>query len=99
MDKTVMRKIDALAHAIAREVNNEDLTPAAREMASAQLNLMRIDKVRDALLRTSKGEICDSVSLRRVAALDRYERYARTKRRRASEQLEASLLQWGPVSS
>lgn len=92
-DKVALRNIDALARAVAREVGNGDMMPIAIEMARAQVSLMRIDEVRDDMM--GAGAIGDSPTLRRVAALDRYERYARTKRRRAAEQLEASWLKRG----
>jgi hypothetical protein len=59
------------------------LTSAA-EFAQAQLQLLRIRSTRTELI--SKIELYknNTQELHHLAALDRYERYAHTKRRRAS---------------
>lgn len=90
-DEAAVRKIDALAHAVVREANSSQLMLVATEMARAQVTLMRINKLRDEMMGAMDGHGGDSATFRRVAALDRYERYARTKRRRAADQLEALL--------
>jgi hypothetical protein len=59
---------------------------AATEVALAQLELLQIRKVRAQLMAGIDLESCAVQTLRRLAALDRYERYART-RRRASRKL------------
>lgn len=60
-------------------------------MADAQINLLHLEKIRTVMMAAMEGCDSDSGNLRRLAALDRYERYAQTKRRRASAQLEALL--------
>ena len=72
--------------ALVRLLVGEDLTrlAAAAEFAEAQLELLRIRAVR----RQMHGEIdlnrCDLQGLRRLSAIDRYERLALTRRRQAS---------------
>ena len=56
----------------------------AAEFAEAQLELLRIRSTRTALISEIDFVNCDTHKLRRLLALDRYERYAHTKRRRAS---------------
>jgi len=79
--------VDALAHALAgKEADQEDLMSAA-EFAEAQLELLRIRATRTALIAKLEFVETDMQELRRLLALDRYERYAHTKRRRASAKL------------
>ena len=58
-----------------------------KEMAQAQLELLRVRKVRAAMLAAADLEGGDPKSMQALLALDRYERYAHTKRRRASAKL------------
>lgn len=84
-------KIDALARALVRDENDGQQLFLATSMAVAQVNLLHIERTRKDMMVVLEGRDSDSGTLRRLAALDRYERYARTKRRRASEQLEALI--------
>ena len=78
----------ALVAALAGEKADGDRKPAIAEMAQAQLELLRIRKVRaETLARVDLERIGPQV-LKRVIALDRYERYAHGKRRRASRKLQ-----------
>ncbi len=82
-----MSAVDSLAHALAgKEADQENLTTAA-EFAEAQLELSRIRATRTALIAKLEFIETDMQELRRLLALDRYERYAHTKRRRASVKL------------
>ena len=60
---------------------------AATEAALAQPDLQRIRAERAELLAELDLASGDVASLRRLPALDRYERLAHTKRRRASRKL------------
>ena len=60
---------------------------AATEVAQAQLELLRIRAVRAELTAMVDLTSCNLEQRRRLAALDRYERFAHTKRRRASRKL------------
>ena len=62
----------------------------ATEFAHAQLELRRIRSTRTGLMETFDPNQPDVGVLLRLAALDRYERYAHTKRRRASAKLEGA---------
>jgi hypothetical protein len=79
-------KVDAIALALAGDSTDEERLVAASEVARAQLELMSIRSVRAEMIASAKNDLLasDTLKLRRLAALDRYERYARTKRRRAS---------------
>lgn len=90
-DEISSRKIDALARALVHDENDGQQLFLATSMADAQINLLHIEKIRTDMMAAMEGRDSDSGNLRRLAALDRYERYAQTKRRRASEQLEALL--------
>ena len=79
-----MSAVDSLAHALAgKQADQESLTTAA-EFAEAHLELLRIRSTRTALIAKIDFVKCDTQELQRLVALDRYERYAHTKRRRAS---------------
>ena len=79
-------KVEAIALALAGDGVDEQRLAAASEVARAQLELLRVRSVRAQMMASAKGDLLasDTLKLRRLAALDRYERYARTKRRRAS---------------
>lgn len=77
-------KADAIAHALTCE--GAPLTIAA-EFAQAQSGLLRIRRVRSEMLARMDFSLSNTKELRRLAALDRYERLTQTKRRRASLKL------------
>jgi hypothetical protein len=83
-DPVTSAKVDAIAHALAGEHATEDRLTSAADFARAQLELPRIRSTRIELL--AKIDLNDNnlQELQRLAALGRYERYAFTKRRRAS---------------
>jgi hypothetical protein len=86
-DPLTFAKVDALAHTLAgKQADQEDLMSAAA-FAEAQLELSRIRATRTALIAKIDFLETDMQELRRLLALDRYERYAHTKRRRASVKL------------
>jgi hypothetical protein len=87
IDMTTSAKADAIGRALARDQAGEDQRVAAAEVAQAQLELLRIRAVRaelTAMIDVTSGNL---EQLQRLAALDRYERFAHTKRRRASRKL------------
>lgn len=95
-DEISSRKIDALARALVHDENDDQQLFLATLMADAQISLLDIEKIRTDMMAAMEGRDCDSGNLRRLAALDRYERYAQTKRRRALEQLEACSVTGSP---
>jgi hypothetical protein len=79
---------EAMVRLLVRDQTSEVQLAAATEVALAQQELLRIRAVRAAMA----AQIYDLAStdietLRRLAALDRYERLALSKRRRASKRL------------
>lgn len=90
-DEISLSKINALARALVHDENDSQQLFLATSIADAQINLLRIERTRTDIMVALEDRDSDSRKLRRLAALDRYERYARTKRRRASEQLEALI--------
>jgi hypothetical protein len=87
IDGDVSTKIEALVEALASNNPDTDRQLAIAEIAQAQLELLQIRKVRAQMLAGTKLEEGDLKVLQRLLALDRYERYAHTKRRRASVKL------------
>jgi hypothetical protein len=78
--------IEAIARAVGRDTASE-LQEATTLFARAQLELRGIRKVRHELLADLECGKLKPQELRRVAALDRYERLARTKSRRAKRSI------------
>jgi hypothetical protein len=80
-DPILSGKVEAIAQALVREQAGQNMFASAADFARAQLELLRI--------RVTRAELATGLNyhntqqLRRVAALDRYERYYFTKRRRA----------------
>jgi hypothetical protein len=67
----------ALAEADVRRVGT------AKQLAQAQLELLRVRGIRRDLMASLDVERCGPEDLKRLIALDRYERIALTKRRKA----------------
>jgi hypothetical protein len=59
-------------------------------VAKAHVKLLRIRAVRAELMKAFDLESGNIEQLKRLAALDRYERFAHTERRRAARKLNAS---------
>jgi hypothetical protein len=81
---TSSAKAAALAGAVVPQDADENRRQAAEEFAHAQLALERIRMTRADLMGTFDPDRPEIKTLRRLAALDRYERYNITKRRKAS---------------
>jgi transposase len=85
LDPGMSTKFEAIAHALRAIGEN---TEAATECAEALLDLARIRSVRAQITAAMEShEYGEVQKLRRLAALDRYERLAQTKCRRASHKL------------
>ena len=78
---------DALARTSITDPNQEAMT-AATEMVHAQFELLQIRRVRREMMTVMEIDATCVDKLRRLAALDRYERLAQTKRLRASRKLK-----------
>jgi hypothetical protein len=83
-DPAMSAKVEAIAQALAGEGASEDQMTSAAEFAQAQLELLRIRAIRAETMRDTDLKLGSTQDLRRLLALDRYERYAHTKRRRAA---------------
>jgi hypothetical protein len=85
-----IKRIEALKKQLGGRNGDADLDLALEEFARAQLQILRIRKVQThALAELRKGAESDELkALRRLASLDRYERYALTQRGRAARRLE-----------
>jgi hypothetical protein len=87
LDPATYAKVDSLAREVAGDQASDDQQTAAQDFARAQIELLRIGLVRAEQLGNTDISSCNVAELKRLAALDRYERYSRTKRRRAAQRL------------
>jgi hypothetical protein len=94
LDPVVSAKAAAIVEALAGKEPDPETALFAAEFARAQLDLDRIRSTRAEL--TAKIDF-DQPSLRQLqhlVGLDRYERYATTKRRRAAVKFQAPPANW-----
>ena len=84
-------KLAAIAQAVAGEGADEEQLLSAADFAQAQLEVLQIRARRTELIAKIDLSQCDTPALRRLVALDRYERYARTRRRRASDRFDVGI--------
>ena len=82
LDLATSSKVDALARALTPRDAGEAEWTSAVEFATAQIELVRIRTIRTELLVDIDN--LNTQELQQLASLDRYERYAHTRRRRAS---------------
>jgi len=87
LDFAMSEKADAIGHMLAGKGANDEQLTSTMQVAHAEVELLRIRRVRAELMAAIDVACCDPHQLRRLVALDRYERYAHTKRRRASAKL------------
>jgi hypothetical protein len=87
IDATALAAIDELATEIASYVEHNHKLRVT-EAAAAVLEVVRVQKVRTAMLINMDLATTTPGDLQRLIALDRYEGRARTRRRRAAFQLE-----------
>lgn len=89
-DVLTMTAIDLVARAVIGSADAAVVgAEAAAAFARSQMELRRIRSIRGGMLAALVSGDLDPEELRRLAALDRYERLARTKSRRARRQLDA----------
>jgi len=87
LDMEASAKADAIARALTSDRASEEQLTAATEVARAQMELLRTRAARAEFLAQVDLGSADLQTLKRLAALDRYERFAHTKRRRESRKL------------
>src|SRR3954447_17446262 len=83
-------EVAAIAPLVAPENASADELSWASDFANAQLELWRIRKVRSKILMELDVAAVDGRPWQRLASIDRYERYAHTRRRRAALNLETT---------
>ena len=86
-DAVTEQRLVAMVQALVSGGSAREHQLAFAEAAQAQLDLLRIRKVRADMMVELSAPIGDSQYLRRLLALDRYERRALTRRRRAGNKL------------
>jgi hypothetical protein len=90
-DSASTRRVNSLKRKLLGESANKDLERAAEEFTRAQLQISRIRKAQSKalaeLVKALEGD--HAKALRRLGALDRYERYAFTVRERAQRVIES----------
>ena len=87
LDPVTSAKADAIARALIVGDPNEEKLRSAAEFAAAQLELQRIRSTRADLMAKVDLNQPDIQVLQRLVALDRYERYAHSRRRRTAVKL------------
>jgi hypothetical protein len=88
VDRPTSERIEALTRLLIGEGPSEKQVAAVAEFATAQLDLLRIRAVGREIDGRIDLDLCEKQELRRLAALDRYQRLAHTRRRRASYKLD-----------
>ena len=88
IDVATSAKVGEIARALVAEQAWATEIGAAMEFAEAQIELLHIRAIRAHMLRSVDLAKATADQLERVVALDRYERYAHTKRRQAASHLE-----------
>lgn len=87
LDPVALAKIESIASVLGGEDASQTRLTFAAEFAQAQLELLRIRSVRAEQVAAIGSDHIDTKKIARLASLDRYERLAHTKRRRASYKL------------
>jgi hypothetical protein len=83
-------KVRQMAQMLVPEGADDMQVMAAVEMAQAQSQLLRVSSVRSKLLANLDLALANLKQLRQLAALDRYDRQALTRRSRAPGRLSAA---------
>lgn len=84
LDPATSAQVDAITQVLIDDGASET---SAAEFARAQLELLRIRAIRAELMKEADIKLGNPQELRRLMALDRYERVAHTKGRRAARNL------------
>jgi hypothetical protein len=90
-DPAILARVHSTARDCVGEPATEDQRTSVADFFRAQIEVLRIRAIRTeqwASISQKEGEDYDPKELKRLASLDRYERYAFTKRRRAAQKLQ-----------
>ncbi len=88
-DPITASTVEAVAQGLVSDQTDEAQLAPASEAARARLDLLRIRRVRNRMISELDQASCNEGQVRRLAALDRYERLALATSRRASKILQA----------
>jgi hypothetical protein len=88
-DPATSDKVNSIGRELTGQQASENRLTSAEDLARAQAELIRIRSIRMEHLAKVDLNDCTLEEMKRLAALDRYERYALTKRRRASQALRS----------
>jgi hypothetical protein len=83
-DSATASRVEAIARALMPLDLSEEELSWASDLARAQVELLRIREIRSLILMELDLDRVNTVKLRQLLSLDRYERYAHTKRRQAA---------------
>jgi hypothetical protein len=92
MDDSTTSKISAIAQLLLSDQTEPEAVCAAIKAAHAQLDVCRIRDVRNQMIEELTQAPANFSKIRRLAALDRYERLALAKRRQGSEVFARAVL-------
>jgi hypothetical protein len=87
LDPFTAAKVDTIAIVVTGAEASERQLKSAAEFARAQLELQRIRSMRTKMMEGIDLNKIDTQELRRISALDRYERYCLTRRRRSAREI------------
>jgi hypothetical protein len=87
LDPFTSTKVDAIAIALTGAEATKKQLKSAAEFARAQVELQRIRSMRTEMMEGIDLHSIDMRELRRISALDRYERYCLTRRRRSAREI------------
>jgi hypothetical protein len=87
LDPAALGKIESIASVLVGEDADQTRLTSDTEFIEAQLELLRIRSVRAEQVAAIGSDHSDTKKIGRLASLDRYEKLAHTKRRRASYKL------------
>ena len=96
-DPTSEAQVEALIQAIVGSGANAESVEVAKEIAEAHVELMHIRRLRAATAAGLDLGTADPQALARLQGLDRYERLAHTKRRRALKNSPTAFYKTNPI--
>jgi hypothetical protein len=88
IDAATLAKIQSIAWVLIDEPGSEEQLVAASLVAEIHLELLRVRRVRNEFMESLNEQPCSLQQLKRILALDRYERCAIGKRRQARQRLQ-----------